>query len=193
MRERSHEQLEGGSLRGRVLTSHLDWARQRLGEAGYNVMLRELAPELRAVVGEQFDPLSWQPFAICVAIDKAIAARVEASPSRTYRHLGRHSASLNLGQDGAPHMADPHEFMRRDALLQGNWVDFGRADYQPLGPKAGRLDLLEWTCFSEPFCVSAEGFFERALGIYGAMHPRVSQSRCLCRGDDICRFELEWD
>ncbi len=180
-------------MHGRVVVAHLDWGRQRLGQVAWARLHEGLPSALARWLDAGIDPHAWYPFADCVALDRAIAAALPEPPRQSWRAMGRHSASMNLLMDGAPHIADPHEVLRRDTMLQGNWVDFGHARYQPLGPNGGRIDLVEWSCYADAFCVSAEGFFERAIGIYGAAGPRVTQSACLCRGDETCRFEIEWE
>jgi len=47
-------------------------------------------------------------------------------------------------------------------------------------------------CYSPLYCASAVGFFWEALLRHGARQARVEESKCHCRGDRVCLYELEW-
>jgi hypothetical protein len=43
------------------------------------------------------------------------------------------------------------------------------------------------------FCARILGWMERTVEMAGARNLRSSHSRCVHRGDPVCRFEGSWD
>jgi hypothetical protein len=185
------EQLEGGSVRGSVLLAHLQWAHRHLGDTVAESICRRIDPEFARAIIRGVDDAAWYPFRALAEVDRAIADIDDRDAERVWRRLGFASSRTTLGGKRSK-ASTPHEFLERDALLQGNTIDFGGARYEAIADTAGRLTLTEWSCYTRSFCVSAEGYFEASVHQYGGTRPHVHQSACLCLGDETCVFEIDW-
>jgi len=181
------------AVKGTMLEAHLRWAADRITDSA-NALAAHLSPEHAAVLKGPILPIHWIPLGTVVAIDRAIAAAVARPPDEVFRELGRHSAKLNLeGVYKSYTSEDPHAFFEKQALLHPRFCNFGRAEYERMGPRSGRISLVDMPEYSPAFCVSGLGYYEAALALMNpAATVRVSESACVCRGDAACVIYVSW-
>jgi len=188
------EKLGGSAaVKGTMLTSHLEWVRDRL--PGTSEALRpHLPPEILSVVTGTILATDWYPLATIVAIDKAIARAVGGDPHAVYRELGRHSALINLSGAYKTYVRDePHRFFEAQARLHDRFLSFGRETYVPGPAENGVIRLSDYPEYSPVFCRSAAGYYEGALEMMRVPGPiRVTESACQCTGHSSCVFDLSW-
>jgi hypothetical protein len=184
-----HEQLEGGRVKGGIPRAHLDWVRQKSGDAGIEDVLgrlpKNVADEMRHVLAT-----TWCAFASVILLDRAIA---EVYGAQAIRELGRWSAQQNLSTTYRVFKrADIHDFFERSAVLHSQFQDFGVEVYERVGEGAGRITHRDYSTFSPTFCDSACGYYEEAMKMHGASRAIVDHTACLGRGAKECVFELRW-
>ena len=189
----TREALAGGRVKGAMVRAHLQFVRDRIGEAALERTLASI-PETVAAEVNGILVSSWCKFESLVVLDRTIARVSGREPHVVMRELGRYSADLNLS--GAYRMfrsADLHEFFRRSVLLHRQFQDFGTVSYEPAGDTAGSMIHSNYPCFSPVYCHSAIGYYEQAIVVHGAKANLVIESSCQCAGDASCTFELEWE
>jgi len=178
-------------VKGAMVRAHLQFVRDRLGDAGVTRVLGALpAPVLAEVQG--ILPSTWCSFESLVLLDRAIARAAGREERELMRELGRYSAQINLSTVyRAFNREDIHEFFRLSATLHRQFQDFGTCEYQHLGEGRGRISVRNALCFSPAYCDSEIGYLEQVITTHGGT-PIVSESACQCSGDDHCTFELRW-
>jgi hypothetical protein len=184
------EQLDGGKVRGGILFAHLRWA----DELGVRARLASgVGPETAQLLDGPVLQISWYPFRCLVEVDRAIAAAAGGDPLRLMADLGRFSAfSVLRGSHRFFARSDPHTFFSESARLRAQFLDFGTETYERLGERAVALTQRDVVCWAREFCGTAIGFFGESARLHGARDPHVVETRCRCRGDETCRFELNW-
>jgi hypothetical protein len=187
------EQLAGGRIKGGILRARLDWLTIHHGEEA----VAEVASRLDEPFTESLSRLvlatNWYPFELLVTVDRAIADLVGGKPEPTWLELGRHSAQLNLTTTyKAFTKGAPHSFFAREASFHEQFLDFGKARYEQTGENSGLIVRYEYHCYSRVFCLSARGYYERALVLHSADAPTVAETACICAGESSCIFEMQW-
>ncbi len=188
------ERLDGpAAVKGTMIAAHLEWAKEKLGDLE-KALGPHLSVESRAAVQHFVLATAWFPFKTVIEIDRAIAEAVGGIADQTYRDLGRHSARINLLNVYQGFVSDePHRFFERSTLLHDRFQNFGRATYQKVNTRAGKIRMEGYTCWSPVYCQTARGYFEEALKLMHAPGPiSVTESSCICNGQNACQFDLSW-
>lgn len=186
------ESLAGGKVKGAMVRAHLQFVRDRLGEAA---MTRTLEAIPTAVAAEVQGVLTgtWCAFESLILLDRAIARVASRDERELMRELGRYSAQINLsGVYRAFHRDDIHEFFRYSATLHRQFQDFGNCHYEHLGEGHGKITVSDAACYSPAYCSSEVGYLEQVIETHGGTSASVFESACQCANDDRCTFELRW-
>jgi predicted hydrocarbon binding protein len=186
------ESLAGGRVKGVMVRAHLQFVRDRLGEAALASTMKALPPAAAAEVQGILASV-WCSFESLIALDRTIA-RVAGRDERELMHdLGRHSAEVNLSTVySAFHRNDIHDFFRNSARLHRQFQDFGDCKYEPLDKTQGRISVSNAVCYSPVYCESEAGYLEQVIATHNGTAASVTESACQCAGDDRCTFELRW-
>jgi hypothetical protein len=188
------EKLDGpAAVKGTMLTAHLEWAKERLGDLE-KALGPHLSIESAAALQHFVLATEWFPFRTLIEIDSAIAQAVGGAPEQTYGELGRHSANVNLLNVYKGFVStEPHRFFERSTLLHDRFQNFGKASYQKVNERAGKIRMEGYTCYSPVYCATAKGYFDEALRLMHAPGPiSVVESSCICAGQPACVFDLSW-
>jgi predicted hydrocarbon binding protein len=186
------ESLAGGRVKGAMVRAHLQFVRDRLGEAAMTKTLASMPP---AVAQEVQGVLTgtWCAFENLILLDRAIARAAGKDERELMRELGRYSAQINLSTVyRAFHRDDIHEFFRHSAMLHRQFQDFGTCEYEHLGEGHGRISVSGAVCYSPAYCSSEVGYLEQVIATHGGTAASVTETACQCTGDDRCTFELRW-
>ncbi|HEV7768266.1 MAG TPA: hypothetical protein VGQ76_24920 [Thermoanaerobaculia bacterium] len=186
------EALVGGRVKGAMVRAHLQFVRDRYGEATLERTMSALPPDIAKEIHDVLAS-SWCSFEHLVLLDRTIA-RVLGKDERTLmRELGHHSAQINLSTVyRAFRREDIHDFFRRSAALHRQFQDFGQCEYEQIGPTQARIRIRDAACFSPAYCTSETGYLEEVIAMHGGKDPRIAESTCQCGGDAVCTFELHW-
>ena len=81
----------------------------------------------------------------------------------------------------------------RGVRLHDRFQNFGHAEYEKTGERAGRIRLTDYYEYSPVFCASGMGYYEGALTLMKVPGPvKVFESLCQCAGDPACLYEFSW-
>lgn len=186
------ESLAGGRVKGAMVRAHLQFVRDRLGEAVLAETLKALPAAVTAEVQGVLTS-TWCSFESLVVLDRTIARVSGREERELMRELGRHSAQVNLSTIyRAFHRDDIHEFFRNSATLHRQFQDFGTCQYEHVGEGHARISIRDAACFSPVYCSSEAGYLEQVIATHGGTAASVTESACQCAGEDRCTFELRW-
>lgn len=190
--ELRREALIGGHVKGAMVRAHVQFVRDRFGDAAVEKALAALPPIASAEVHNALTS-SWCSFETLVRLDRAIADAVGHHELELMRELGRYSAQINLSTVyRAFRRDDIHEFFRRSAALHKQFQDFGTCEYEQVSETQGRISVRDASCYSPIYCASESGYLEKVIAIHGGKEARIIESACQCSGDSRCTFELRW-
>ena len=186
------ESLAGGKVKGAMVRAHLQFVRDRLGEAAMTRTLEAIPASVAAEVQGVLTG-TWCAFESLVLLDRAIARAAGRDERELMRELGRYSAQINLSTIyRAFHRDDIHEFFRHSATLHRQFQDFGTCEYEHIGEGHGRISVRDAVCFSPAYCSSEVGYLEQVIATHGGTAATVTETSCQCTNDDRCTFELRW-
>ena len=162
-----------------------------VGDAGFNSILEKLTPRTRGYVRTPLAS-SWCEFESLVELDRTIHNELKAQYPNVLALIGAASAELGIGR--IYRSLDTEElikFLENNALFHDQYQKFGTLTFEKTRSGA-RMIFSGYPCYSPIFCASAIGYFQESILRHGATEPDVSETKCQCKGDKTCTFELSW-
>jgi site-specific recombinase XerD len=178
-------------VKGILFVARQRFVREMFGEDALRDVLGRLSPATRACA-ERPEPTSWYEFQSLMEYDRALYDQFHARHPEVLVMLGAASAeysNLTLGRV----LEDERlaAFLEGVVHLHGQYQKYGRAVFTRTA-RGGQMACYDYPVYSPLYCASALGFFWEALLRHGARDARVVESKCHCRGDGVCLYELEW-
>ena len=180
-------------VKGSILKSRLAFVDKQFGPEGLDRVMENLDPEdqkaLRGLV-----PVAWLDFEIGRRLDDAIVRVLGGGRPEVFERLGAASADANLQTVHAAFIApgDPQAFLAKAPQIYRMYYQTGRREYEPTGEMEGVLTTYEAETFSKADCLTVIGWYKRALELCGAKNPRIVEDSCRARGDEVCRYRVNW-
>lgn len=162
-----------------------------LGEAGFNAFLDKLAPRTRNYLKTPLAS-SWVEFESLIELDRAIFEELKAKHPNVLALIGAASAELGIGK--IYRSLDSEElaqFLETNATFHDQYQKFGNVKFEKTAGGA-RMIYSNYPCYSPVFCASAYGYFLESILRHGGTNPNVTETKCQCRGDKTCTFEMTW-
>lgn len=178
-------------VKGVMLVGRQKFLREQFGEEELQKVLDRLSPAAQKFA---ITPLSgaWIPFSVLVEYDKAIHEHFKARLPHILALVGAASAEYGIGT--VYRVLDNKEltkFLDGIAHFHEQYQRFGRVTFTKTDA-GGVMEYLEYPVYSRVFCESAIGFFKEAILRHGGKEPVVDETKCFCRGDGVCRYEMTW-
>jgi len=170
-------------VKGTAVLSSLRYLRARFGEQALAGVLSAMPAEDGALMG-------------CLLRLMQEAERQLASQEpRLLQNMGR--ASCDEGLKGIYkiflRVGSPGFTIDRAARVLANYYDTGELVVVERGERHVAVELRGLEGSGRQFCERIYGWMQRTLELTGVRNLRSSHSRCVHRGDPVCRFEGSWD
>jgi predicted hydrocarbon binding protein len=162
-----------------------------IGEDGFNQFIAKLTPRTRGYVKTPLAS-SWSEFESLIELDRAIHEELKATYPHVLALIGAASAELGIGR--IYRSLDSEElvhFFESNAKFHDQYQKFGRVRFEKT-PAGGRMIYSAYPVYSPIFCASAFGYFLESILRHGGDDPAVAETKCQCRGDESCVFEMKW-
>jgi predicted hydrocarbon binding protein len=169
--------------------------KQLLGEIAtpeeINTIFEKLSARTRGYVR---NPLasSWCEFESVIELDRTIHNELKGRYPNVLALIGAASAELGIGRIyRSLDSGELYQSLENQALFHDQYQKFGSVKFERT-PSGGRVVYSGYPCYSPVYCASAFGYFLEAILRHGGTSPSVTESRCQCKGDKTCTFELTW-
>jgi predicted hydrocarbon binding protein len=164
---------------------------EHLGEEGFLKFISRLTPRTKQYVKMPMAS-SWCEFESLIELDRAIHEELKSKHPNVLALIGAASAELGIGK--VYRSLDTNEltkFLETNALFHDQYQKFGRVKFEKT---AGGTKMIytAYPCYSPVYCASAFGYFLESILRHGGSDPKVTETRCQCRGDASCTFEMVW-
>lgn len=181
--------------KGFILQSRLAFVRERFGDSAVEKVLALLPEGDRATLRGLILISSWYPLELAIRLDEAIGAAFGERSEQALRDLGRRSADDNLTkfQGSFIQGKTPGAFLALAPAVYRMYYETGGREYQPRTPTSGELITTGAEGVTAGDCLTVMGWYERALEMTGAKHPRLTHPECVARGGKVCRYAVTWD
>lgn len=162
-----------------------------LGEQDFNAFADKLTPRTRNYLKTPLAS-SWVEFESLIELDRAIFEELKAKQPNVLALIGAASAELGIGK--IYRSLDSEElaqFLETNAMFHDQYQKFGSVKFEKTSSGA-RMIYSNYPCYSPVYCASAYGYFFESILRHGGTNPNVTETKCQCRGDKTCTFEMTW-
>jgi hypothetical protein len=181
--------------KGSALTSRVLWVQLEHGDAGYQRMLHQVSPALKAAIETGIHKATWYPFEQFVELNLALDRLFGTGDMALVKELGRYGADANLKTIYRLFykVGTVHWILGRAVRLWSAHYDSGYLEVATRGPKAAVLRLRGFATPHRAHCLSWQGWAERSIELSGGKAPIIEESLCRTRGDDLCQLDIVWE
>jgi len=184
------ERLEGGRVKGSLLSAHLDYARDYGSRREFIDFFEEIPDALRRQVGALV-PGVWYPFSSLIALDRLIIDRFGGGDVHFAEELGTYTAQRSYAAMSR-FAGGPHEFFARAPILHRDWYDFLSSEYVQSGERSGTMLHRGYRAHSRIDCGVMAGFYREGVRLHGGSDVALREAACRCKADSFCAFEIAW-
>jgi hypothetical protein len=184
-----------GQVKGTAVVSTLRFLKERFGEDEAASVVSSLAPSERALVEQGALASTWYPMSLLLHLMQESRGRLGARSLTLLRDMGRASAEYGVTTVYRIFfkVGSPQFIISRAARVFGSYYDSGELRVLASRPGHAAVDLVGFQESTPEFCERILGWMERTMELSGARNLRANHVRCLHRGDDVCRFQGDWD
>ena len=186
----------GRKVKGTLLLSRMKYLRGR-GTEEMERVLRRLGAADQQILRGMLLPSSWYSADMVARLETAIVALLSRGDRRElFLDLGRFSADANLGPTGVqrPYLRedDPHYVLRNVPRMYSAQHSDGVRTYEQLSPTGAIIRTVDGAERSEEDCLTALGWFRRAIALSGGRIVTVEETQCRVRGAPCCEYVCRW-
>lgn len=183
------------NVKGSAFASRILWVRLNQGESGIERVSRHVSPELGELLRHGAVMSRWYPFELFIELNLALDRIFGGGDLALIRTLGRHGADANLTTIYRLFykVGTVKWILARASRLWGLHFDSGTMEVDTF---PGREAGLRVEGFSTPHvahCLSVLGWVERSVELSGGAQVRCEEVDCRLRGDQSCRFSIQWE
>jgi hypothetical protein len=137
----------------------------------------------------------WYPFEQFIELIVKIDTVFGAGDMALVRPLGRHGADANLTTIYRLFfkVGSTQWILGRAVRLWSAHYDSGYLEVMTKGPKSAMLRIRGFATPHRVHCDSVLGWAERSIELSGGKSVVASETRCRCKGDDVCQLETKWE
>jgi hypothetical protein len=180
-------------VKGTAVVASLRYVRERFGPEALAKILRFLPDEDRNAIEAGLLASSWYPMPLFLRFMQEAERQLEPKEPSVIRLMG--AASAEYGIKGVYKIffkvGSPEFIIGRAARVFGSYYDTGRIEVVETASGKAVLDLTGFEGAPQ-FCARILGWMERTVTMAGAKDLVSAHSRCVHRGDPVCRFEGTW-
>ena len=185
-----------GQVKGTLLLARMKYLRSRGSETEERV-LRRLSAADQAVVRGTLYPSSWYSADLLLRLEMTIVALLASGDRpRLFLDMGRFSAETNLGLAGVqrPFLkeGDPHYLLSNAPAMYSAQHSAGRRTYERSGERGAIVRTFDGEEATAEDCLTAVGWFQRAIELSGGREARVVEAQCRARGAAHCEYRCTW-
>jgi len=182
-------------VKGTAIASTLRFVRERFGAEAVAQVRADLDAALQADLPDPPLVSAWYPFGLLVALGRCAARRFGGGMTYFHREMGRASADYAMSTVHRIffRLGSPHFVVARATRVWRTNYDTGA--FTPIVAEPGHA-ILELSGFDEPvpeLCERLIGWMSRSVELAGGKNLRSAHTRCVLRGDPVCRFEGWWE
>jgi hypothetical protein len=183
------------NVKGSALSSRVLWVQLGHGTTGLNRLLAQSSPELRANIESGLHKARWYPFDQFVELNVLIDRLFGNGDLGLIRELGRHGADANMTTIYRLFykVGTVHWILGRAVRLWSAHYDSGYLEVMTRGPRGAVGRIRGFATPHEVHCLSVAGWCERCVELSGGGEPKVMETRCRTRGDEVCQLEMTWE
>ncbi|SRR5581483_7279400 len=178
-------------VKGVMFSGRREFLMKELGERTFYSVISKLSSSVMRIA---MHPLAaeWYDFSAIVEYDKAIYENCSEQHPHILYYIGAASAELGLSRVFQKLDAgELYAFLQRLTQFHEQYQRYGYLELERL-ENGARMHYHDYPCYSPIFCASGHGFLLEAIMRHGGRDASVAETKCHCRGDGVCTYELTW-
>jgi hypothetical protein len=181
-------------IKGSILTSRLEYVKQRFGEKSVEAVLNSLPKGDQMALRKPINPAGWYHFQTGQRLDEAIVQVIGRGDAKLFEEMGASSAEQSLSgiQKFYLDPGNPQNFMLRAPLIYHVYYDKGWRDYRATGVTSGVMTTYQAETYSAEDCLTVIGWYKQALRMCGAKDVEMVEDSCRAKGGEFCRYLVSW-
>jgi hypothetical protein len=174
-----------------MLAARREFLMKDLGERTFYSIVSKLTPAtMRVAMHPVAD--AWYDFATVVEYDRAIWGACHQRYPYILDLIGAASAELGISRVFQDlDAAELYAFLDRLTRFHEQYQKYGYLELERTESGA-RMHYHDYPCYSPIFCASGSGFLLEAIMRHGGRDADVVETKCHCRGDRVCTYEMTW-
>lgn len=178
-------------VKGVMFGARKHFLTEQLGEEKFTKFLTKLSQRTRQYTKMPMAS-AWCEFESLIELDRAIHDELKAQHPNVLALVGAASAELGIGKVyKSLDTTELTKFLETNAQFHDQYQKFGRVKFEKTAGGA-KMIYSAYPCYSPAYCASAFGYFLESILRHGGTDPKVTETRCQCRGDSSCTFEMIW-
>jgi hypothetical protein len=178
-------------VKGVMFGARKHFLTEQLGEENFLKFLGKLSARTRQYTKMPMAS-AWCEFESLIELDRAIYEEFKAHHPNVLALVGAASAELGIGKVyKSLDTIELAKFLENNAQFHDQYQKFGRVKFEKTAGGA-KMTYTAYPCYSPAYCASAFGYFLESILRHGGTDPKVTETRCQCRGDSSCTFEMIW-
>jgi len=178
-------------VKGVMFSARREFLIKDLGERTFYAVVSKLSG---AVMRIAMHPLAseWYDFSAIVEYDKAIHETCRDQHPDILRFIGAASAELGITRVFQDlDASELYAFLDRLAQFHRQYQKYGYLEVERV-ENGAHMHYRDYPCYSPIFCASGNGFLLEAIMRHGGKDAEVVETKCHCRGDGVCTYEMTW-
>ncbi len=178
-------------VKGVMFAGRREFLIKELGERKFYAVVSILSS---AVMRIAMHPVAaeWYDFSAIVEYDKAIYDTCRELYPNILDLIGAASAELGITRIfNDLDAAELYAFLERLTQFHARYQQYGSVTCERF-ENGARMHYHDYPCYSPIFCASGNGFLLEAVLRHGGRDAEVVETKCHCRGDGVCTYELRW-
>ncbi|HEY4642241.1 MAG TPA: hypothetical protein VII75_12925 [Thermoanaerobaculia bacterium] len=178
-------------VKGVMFAARRELLTKDLGERTFYAIVSKLSPGTMRVA---MHPVAgaWYDFANVVEYDRAIWEACHKRYPYILDLIGAASAELGITRVFSQlDEAELYAFLEKLAEFHQQYQKYGHLICERTDTGA-RMHYHDYPCYSPIFCASGNGFLLEAIMRHGGRDAEVVETKCHCRGDAVCTYEMTW-
>lgn len=181
-------------IKGSSIAARLRWLRLHHGEGGVDALSAKASPGLVEILAHGAKLASWYPIEHFVELCQAIDRHFGDGDLAMVKELGRYAAEANLTTVFRLffRVGTVNWTLSRASRLWRMHYNTGQLLVREFPDTEVELEIRDFAIPSRVHCLSVQGWAERAAELTGAREVVLREVDCRARGDERCRFRVDW-
>lgn len=180
-------------IRGFAIRGLLKYVKES-GHSGGTSIVGRLPAEVRPRFAKPIDKDEWYPYAAYAELLRLVDRELGKGDLSLCQELGRYAAEgdVNAAFKIVAFFSSVETLLKRSVVFWRRYCDTGTFLTTEVGKGWGRGELRDFPHVAEEHCHLLTGWVEGMALAAGADGVSVEKTKCVHRGDEVCRYEGTW-
>ncbi len=185
---------EKDKVKGIEILALLRNLKKEFGEQGFATVLNQLPEQEREILAGTISPTKWYETEHHFHLMSAIHTVFGGPDYRVIQEFGRKNAAAMFNGVFRIFLSfiSPQALLRNAAKFRRQVNSTGTLVVIESREGYARGRIIDFLVPGKIYCIFTAAYFERFFELCGAKNVKVTETKCFCRGDEYCEYEITW-